>query len=94
MQFCLPNIINTTYSQSLTEVILPPIQNVVEICKQTNYRKYRHFEVGVAVTNAIPCKSVSLLFQLRTVRLEKVKGAGIILLAIASRPALEPNPAP
>jgi hypothetical protein len=37
MYFTLPNIVILIYIQKLTEVVLPPVQNIVEIYKQTTF---------------------------------------------------------
>jgi len=34
MFLCLPNFINPVYIQQLTDLIFPPMQNDVVICKQ------------------------------------------------------------
>jgi len=34
MYFCLPNIINSTYNEQLTEMIPPPNQNTVGVCNK------------------------------------------------------------
>jgi hypothetical protein len=34
MYFSLPNIVNPMYNEKLTKVIIPPIKNIVRICKQ------------------------------------------------------------